>query len=248
MSSYCLINRFPPYDNAVILSCTNCNTTLSSTAHRHLFLWIASYSSNSFINILYICYSTLYSTLCVCPSLSHCIHLITTCPGPRCIIPLDNTRFGKGVGSTTDFVITSASGDYVKSSKVIEDGRMEQGKHTEFVLRCTSESDRDAWVQTLQQESLRFKPLHEIFLRRRDQEVSTAPTERPLSIPEPIAEGWMRKRGAVNTGWKRRYFVMYPDFDGGGTTLFYYVSYQVCICMQRSVDICLYCMLCYDVR
>lgn len=151
--------------------------------------------------------------------------------GPRCIIPLDNTRFGKGVAAT-DFVITSASGDYVKSSKVIEDGRMEQGKHTEFVLRSTSEADRDAWVHTLQQESLRFKPLHEIFLRRRDQEVASAPSERPLSIPEPIAEGWMRKRGAINTGWKRRYFVMYPDFDGGGTTLFYYVSYQVAMRMK----------------
>lgn len=157
-----------------------------------------------------------------------CNHVILSCQsGPRCIIPLDNTRFGKGVGGVTDFVITSASGDYVKSSKVIEDGRMEQGKHTEFVLRCSSEADRDSWLTTLQQESLRFKPLHEIFLRRRDQEASSAPTERPLEVPEPLAEGWMRKRGAVNTGWKRRYFVMYPDFDGGGPTLFYYVSYQV---------------------
>jgi cytohesin len=54
--------------------------------------------------------------------------------GPRCIIPLDNTRIGKGNGDT-DFLITSASGDYVKSSKVLEDGRMEQGRHIQFALR-----------------------------------------------------------------------------------------------------------------
>mmetsp|Transcript_14991 Transcript_14991/g.22554 ORF Transcript_14991/g.22554 Transcript_14991/m.22554 type:complete len:436 (-) Transcript_14991:7-1314(-) len=145
--------------------------------------------------------------------------------GPRCIIPLDNTRIGRGNGDK-DFLITSASGDYVKSSKVLEDGRMEQGRHTQFALRCESHEDREHWVKILQEESLRFKPLHEIFLRRREE--ALAPVEAPLPVPQnPMAEGWMRKRGGINTGWKRRYFVLYPDFDGGGNTLFYYVSYQV---------------------
>jgi cytohesin len=144
--------------------------------------------------------------------------------GPRCIIPLDNTRIGRGNGDL-DFIIGSASGDFVKSSKVLEDGRMEQGKHTQFSLRAVSHDDRESWVTTLQEESLRFKPLHEIFLRRREQERSQK--EAPLAIPVPHAEGWMRKRGGINTSWKRRYFVLYPDFDGGGSTLFYYVSYQV---------------------
>lgn len=144
--------------------------------------------------------------------------------GPRCIIPLDNTRIGRGNGEL-DLIITSASGDFVKSSKVLEDGRMEQGKHTQFVLRASSNDEREHWVNTLQEESIRFKPLHEIFLRRREQERSQA--EAPLAIPTPQAEGWMRKRGGLNTGWKRRYFVLYPDFDGGGSTLFYYVSFQV---------------------
>ena len=92
--------------------------------------------------------------------------------------------------------------------------------------RCDNAEDRDSWVKTLQDESLRFKPLHEVFLRRREE--ASAPVETPLEVPQrPMAEGWMRKRGGVNTGWKRRYFVLYPDFDGGGNTLFYYVSYQV---------------------
>ena len=82
-------------------------------------------------------------------------------------------------------------------------------------------------MRALQEEILRFKPLREIFLKRREREEKT-PGERPLPVPdEPIAEGWMRKRGGVNPAWKRRYFVLYCDFDGGGNTLFYYVNQQV---------------------
>jgi cytohesin len=53
---------------------------------------------------------------------------------PRCIIPLDNTLIGRGSGDI-EFVITSASGRYVKSSKVLGGGAMEQGRHIEFSLR-----------------------------------------------------------------------------------------------------------------
>jgi cytohesin len=53
---------------------------------------------------------------------------------PRCIIPLDNTLIGRGTGDI-EFVITSATGSYVKSSKVLGGGAMEQGKHTQFTLR-----------------------------------------------------------------------------------------------------------------
>lgn len=56
---------------------------------------------------------------------------------PRCIIPLDNTLIGRGTGDI-EFVITSATGSYVKSSKVLEGGAMEQGKHTQFSLRHVS--------------------------------------------------------------------------------------------------------------
>jgi cytohesin len=65
-----------------------------------------------------------------------CLYYFTD-PGdesPRCIIPLDHTLIGRGSGDV-EFVITSASGRYVKSSKVLEGGAMEQGKHTEFTMR-----------------------------------------------------------------------------------------------------------------
>jgi hypothetical protein len=91
--------------------------------------------------------------------------------------------------------------------------------------RCSSLEERESWVKTLQEEVVRFKPLREVFLNRRED---TTPTERPLLVPDqPIAEGWMRKRGGVNTAWKRRYFVLYCDFDGGGNTLFYYINQEV---------------------
>lgn len=47
-----------------------------------------------------------------------------------------------------------------------------------------------------------------------------------LTMP-PLYQGWMRKRSDPSTGWKRRYFVLFPDFDYGGITLFYYVNQLV---------------------
>lgn len=47
------------------------------------------------------------------------------------------------------------------------------------------------------------------------------------------AQGWMRKRGGVNTAWKRRYFILLPDFDHGGVTLFYFVNQQIA---QKMLD------------
>lgn len=93
--------------------------------------------------------------------------------------------------------------------------------------RCESLEERDNWVKVLQEESLRFKPLHEIFLRRREE---VNPIEvTPIVVPQsPLAEGWMRERWNIpKIGWKRRYMVLYSDFDGEGDTIFYYVSQQV---------------------
>ena len=89
-------------------------------------------------------------------------------PKPRCIIPLDNTRVGRG-GNDTDLVITSISGDLVKSSKFLEDGSSELGCYPEFVLRANTREEREVWVRLLHEESTKFKPLHEIFLKRKDQ-------------------------------------------------------------------------------
>jgi hypothetical protein len=56
-------------------------------------------------------------------------------------------------------------------------------------------------------------------------EVQTPSAELPTlqNIPDPITEGWVRCK--VNEhSWKRRYFVLLPDVDGGGTTLFIFLN------------------------
>jgi cytohesin len=55
--------------------------------------------------------------------------------GPTCIIPLDNTKPGKGKSDLEVILTSSVSGDHIKSSKVLEDGRMEQGRHTQLIFR-----------------------------------------------------------------------------------------------------------------
>jgi hypothetical protein len=87
--------------------------------------------------------------------------------GPRCIIPLENTKISKG-STSTELLISSASGELLKSSKLLETGGMELGKHTRFILCADTESERDAWVKALKEECNRIKPLHEIFLRKKD--------------------------------------------------------------------------------
>ena len=138
---------------------------------------------------------------------------------------------------------------------------MERGYRTRYILRAKDEEERDLWVRVLQEESSRFLPLHDFFQKlrwpaalrlllcfallskltyfylptcrmyRNPKEVSLG--ERPLDIPKPIAEGWMRKRSSNTVTWNKRYFVLFPDFDGGGITLFYFMSQQL---GQRMID------------
>ena len=149
--------------------------------------------------------------------------------GPRGIIPLDNTRIGRG-SSRKEFKITSANGDVVKSSKLTSSGDMERGLRKKYVLEAFNEEERDLWVRVLQEESSRFLPLNDFFQKLRNPKDIG---ERPLAIPKPICEGWMKKRSSNMVTWNRRYFVMFPDFDGGGTTLFYYMSQLLA---QRMID------------
>lgn len=89
-------------------------------------------------------------------------------PKPRCIIPLDNTRIGRGDGDT-EFIITSFSETLVKSSKFLADGTNVLGTHPNYLFRASSLQDREEWVKKLQEEIIKFKPLHETFLKRREQ-------------------------------------------------------------------------------
>ena len=44
----------------------------------------------------------------------------------------------------------------------------------------------------------------------------------------------MRKRGEINKGWKRRYFVLYPAHDGISAVLYYYVNAQLAQRMRET--------------
>ncbi|KAG5182159.1 hypothetical protein JKP88DRAFT_349040 [Tribonema minus] len=82
---------------------------------------------------------------------------------PRCIIPLERITV-QPVGKTdltitavqpvgkTDLTITAVQG-LVKSVKMMDDGRMEQGSHKEFVLRAEKQDERDRWLLGLRSEA-----------------------------------------------------------------------------------------------
>ncbi len=147
---------------------------------------------------------------------------------PKCIIPLDNTKIGRG-STLFEFILTSSNGDCVTNSKVKFCGRdkvlkIQKGsKRDKYVFWVKTQEERDSWLRALQEESSRFLPLHDFFSEVRKPKNKN---KRPSlsNIPKPILEGWMRKRSSnILTTWNRRYFVLFPDFDGGGVTLFYYM-------------------------
>ena len=45
---------------------------------------------------------------------------------------------------------------------------------------------------------------------------------------DPLRSGWMRKRGEMNTAWRRRYFALFNDFESGGFVLAYFLSKEQC--------------------
>lgn len=52
---------------------------------------------------------------------------------------------------------------------------------------------------------------------------STASSEGQQSLTSPA----FTSSGGCICSWRRRYFVMFPDFDMGGITLFYFVNQLV---------------------
>lgn len=135
-------------------------------------------------------------------------------PKPRCIIPLDNTRIGRGDGDN-DIVITSFRDNIVKSSKFLDDGTNMLGEHRRFLLRASNLQEREDWVKKLQEEIIKFKPLHEIYLKRKEQEGAVPRTSEVLAqiIPAPLAEVWcvsifsfaqheLNKLVAFRDGWE----------------------------------------------
>jgi cytohesin len=153
---------------------------------------------------------------------------------PRCIIPLDNTRVGRGAGEL-EVKLTSATGSAMKSCKNIGDGvPMEMGTRKEFILRAETVEEREEWVRLLQANADRTpvqkKMMTKIALaKQKAEEEDRAP---PIDLPPPKAEGWMKKRGENNTSWQMRYFCVFETEEN--TMLYYFGSKEMA---QRMIDL-----------
>ena len=148
---------------------------------------------------------------------------------PRCTISLENVRIGRGT-NRRDVVLLPLRGSVVRSTKLV-DNHEENGHHTQFVLRCRDEAEREEWVRALQESavvtaSVVESPPEEIL---RPSSSSTG----AVVLPTPVTEGWMRKRGVSNSAWKNRYVVL-VEFPNDDAVLFYFVNQ---FSAQRMLDL-----------
>ena len=94
--------------------------------------------------------------------------------------------------------LTSADGNTIKSAKTLDNGNLEAGGKKEFVSKAASGGEREDRVKLLQTFMDR-KPVHKIIQR------DGGYRKQPIELPPPLAEGWMRRRGENNTGWRLMY-------------------------------------------
>lgn len=66
-------------------------------------------------------------------------------------------------------MIVSFSEEVVKSTKFLSNGANVIGTSPRFVLRATSSTERESWLRLLQEEIVKFKPLHELYIKKREQ-------------------------------------------------------------------------------
>ncbi|GMH60740.1 hypothetical protein TrLO_g912 [Triparma laevis f. longispina] len=153
---------------------------------------------------------------------------------PRCIIPLDNTRVGRGDGRL-EIKLTSADGLVMKTAKNLPDGRMEIGDRKEFILRAASSEERETWVKLLQ-SNLDRSPIGKAVAQKQmvDNIVNGVEdlTLPPIELPPAKSQGWMKKRGENNTAWRNRYFCVFEDECS--SMLYYYGSKEMA---QRMMDL-----------
>ena len=80
-------------------------------------------------------------------------------------------------------------------------GKMVKGKRERFILKAESEEERNLWLRALREEASRFLPLHDFFSKLRK---SSRKGSQSLVMPQPLAEGWMKKRSSNLVTWNRR--------------------------------------------
>jgi len=108
-------------------------------------------------------------------------------------------------------------------------------------LKAENEETREKWVTALQEE-MTSNPAE-----RKMQESSSANNPNsPIKVylPPPLHRGWLKKRGEVNTAWRRRYFALFPH-DAGQPEDSGPILYYVCFCgfiMSFIWSICNYSM------
>lgn len=167
---------------------------------------------------------------------------------PRCIIPLASAQV-QALGKR-DISISMVGGAAIRSVKIV-DGGSEQRTRQRYVFRAANDGDRKRWLTDLQSEC----QLDPTVSRShgtgtgtgRSSNASNATTrtaaaasiggERPEhepldvelhSLPPPIYQGWMKKRGLDRrqSELRRRYFVL-CDLPSSGVVLFYYGSREM---------------------
>ncbi|CAM9688947.1 unnamed protein product [Chrysoparadoxa australica] len=142
---------------------------------------------------------------------------------PRCIIPLENVRVDKVNKTDLSISVTDDKG-CVKSVKMMDDGRMEQGSHKEFVFRAERMDERDKWVGAIQTE-IPSAPARMAKNRRRrtsfEENVS-------VKVPKPSMRGWTRTQ--QDNTWTHRYCALFKCIGNlpQNNVIYFFGSSEMC--------------------
>eukprot|EP00612_Vaucheria_litorea_P008336 CAMPEP_0171470342 /NCGR_PEP_ID=MMETSP0946-20130122/104_1 /TAXON_ID=109269 /ORGANISM="Vaucheria litorea, Strain CCMP2940" /LENGTH=1032 /DNA_ID=CAMNT_0011999727 /DNA_START=62 /DNA_END=3160 /DNA_ORIENTATION=+ len=139
---------------------------------------------------------------------------------PRCIIPLEHITV-EPIGAT-DIAVTSIQG-FVKSVKVRDGGRMEQGNHKEFLLRADNERERKRWLESLFCERVSAEPGAYHQLARGLSPASKIKARRRMSfekqvnvkVQPPLMRGWARTKNEGGST-SRRYCALFQGVKNSG--------------------------------
>ena len=78
---------------------------------------------------------------------------------------------------------------------------------------AASSEDRELWVNVLQSNMNRSPVARAVAKKQMVDNIVKGIEDvlPPIELPLPKAQGWMKKRGENNTGWRNRYFCVFED-------------------------------------
>lgn len=115
----------------------------------------------------------------------------------------------------------------IKSVKNVGSGPGKVGTATELRLRAKDVADAQEWADALRSEEEETSNSNPLFvgattlraaaaerMRRRSATTETTDFSQIVSVAQhnshtPLLAGWLRKRGGINTAWKKRYFALF---------------------------------------